>query len=162
MFEHFEKPQELFAYRLASAMTMENDSLQMLADLEQAASSEEVKEMFRHHAGETRQQIENLEEVARVLHLELSEEPSPTTKGLAKEGRALLHKADPALRDDVAVSVALGTEHHEIAVYQSLVATARTLQASQVVHLLSANLDQEQHTSEELVAKAKELADARA
>ncbi|MEQ6899204.1 DUF892 family protein [Microbacterium sp. KR10-403] len=162
MFDRFEKPQDLFAYRLGSAMTMENDSLQMLADLEQAASSEDVKEIFRHHAGETRQQIENLEEVARALSLELTDEPSLATKGLVTEGHALLRRADPVLRDDVAVSVALDTEHHEISVYQSLVATARTLEAPRVVHLLTANLDQEQHTTEELVAKAKELADARA
>ncbi len=162
MFEHFEKPEELFAYRLGSALTMEGDSLQMLADLEQAAPSEEVKEMFRHHAGETQQQIENLHEVFRILGLSLSDQPSPTTKGLAKEGHALLRKTDESLQDDVAVAAALGTEHYEISVYQSLIASAQTMHSPQVVQLLSANLEQEQHTSEELVAKAKELAGAAA
>jgi len=160
MFEHFEKPEELFAYRLGAALTMEQDSLEMLAELEEAAPSEDVKEMFRHHAAETRDQIDNLREVFRVLGLDIVKEPSPTTRELADEGRDLLAKAGETLRDDVAVAAALRTEHHEISAYQSLVATARTKYPAQVVHLLAANLEQEQHTSDELTAKAKELAAA--
>lgn len=162
MFEHFDKPQDLFAFRLGSALAMENDSLQMLNDLEEAARSADVKELFHHHAGETREQIENLYQVFDILGLSPTDQPSPTTKGLAKEGHSLLRKSADALRDDVAVSAALGTEHYEIAAYQNLVATATTMHSPQVVHLLSANLEQEQHTSEELTAKAKELARAAA
>ncbi|QAY61389.1 DUF892 family protein [Microbacterium protaetiae] len=158
MFARFETPEELFAYRLGSALTMENDSLQMLADLEKAALSEDVREMFRHHASQTRDQIDNLHEIFRVLGLTMTEARSPTTKKLVKEGNALLRKADEKLRDDIAVAAALRAEHHEISAYQSLVASARRLHPAQVVHLLSANLEQEQHTSEELAAKAKELA----
>lgn len=42
---------------------MEHESLSMLGDLEEAAVTPEVKQMFSHHADETRHQIENLEQV---------------------------------------------------------------------------------------------------
>ncbi|KHK99035.1 hypothetical protein LK09_07410 [Microbacterium mangrovi] len=158
MFEHFDTPQELFEYRLGSALSMEEDSLQMLGELEEAAHSSELKAMFRHHAGETRQQIENLQAVCSELGLSADLEPSQTTKGLAKEGSALIRKSGDNLVDSVAVAAALGTEHYEIAAYEALIAAAEGMGQTRVVDLLRANLAQEQHTSEELVAKAKQYA----
>lgn len=158
MFEHFDTPQELFEYRIGSALSMEDDSLQMLGELEAAVRSPELKQMFRHHAGETRQQIENLQTVCSELGLSADLEPSQTTKGLAKEGTALLRKSSDALVDSVAIAAALGTEHYEIATYEALIAAAEGMGQMTVVDLLRANLEQEKHTSEELVAKARQFA----
>jgi ferritin-like metal-binding protein YciE len=160
MFEHFETPDELFRYRLGSALQMEHDSLSMLGDLEEAAPSGELKQMFTHHADETREQIRNLELAFEKLGYQVDDSPSPTTKGMAKEAHSLLGKADPRLRDDVAISAALGTEHYEISVYQSLIASAQAMGAAEVVELLQHNLEQEEHTSEELVSAGNRFAQA--
>ena len=77
---HLKSIDELFAYKLGTAVTMEHDSLDMLALLEESAASAEVKEMFAHHADETREQIQNLTSVFELTGLELKEKPSPTTK----------------------------------------------------------------------------------
>ncbi|HKT56051.1 MAG TPA: DUF892 family protein [Microbacterium sp.] len=158
MFEHFDTPRELFEYQLGSAMSMEDDSLQMLGDLESAAASPELKAMFRHHAAETRGQIENLQAVCTELGISAESEPSPTTRGLAKEGASLLRKAGDDVIDTVAVSAALGTEHYEIAAYEALIAAAEGMGQATVVDLLTRNLQQEKHASEELLAKAKQFA----
>ncbi|HWU46022.1 MAG TPA: DUF892 family protein [Humibacter sp.] len=158
MFEHFEKPDELFEYRLGMAMTMEHDSLDMLRELEMAARSDEVKYLFSHHAQETQQQIANLEQAFRLLNIEPNDAPSPTSKGLAKEGTSLIRKSDDALHDDVALSAALGTEHFEISTYQTLIVSAEAIGAPEVARLLTENLEQEKHTSEELEQTAKKLA----
>jgi ferritin-like metal-binding protein YciE len=158
MFEHFEKPDELFEYRLGMAMTMEHDSLDMLRELEMAAQSDEVKHLFSHHAQETQQQIANLEQAFRLLNIEPNDAPSPTTKGLAKEGTSLIRKSDDALHDDVALSAALGTEHFEISTYQTLIVSADSIGAPEVARQLTENLEQEKHTSEELEQTAKKLA----
>ncbi|MHB1235427.1 MAG: DUF892 family protein, partial [Microbacteriaceae bacterium] len=76
MFEHFDQPQELFEYRLGSALTMEHDSLEMLGELEMAAQAAEIKKMFSHHADETRQQIANLERIFELLDLPENDSPS--------------------------------------------------------------------------------------
>jgi ferritin-like metal-binding protein YciE len=62
------------------------------------------------------------------------------------------------LVDGVVLSAALGTEYYEISAYQTLVTSAEAMGASEVVALLRENLQQEQHTSEELNAAAKKVA----
>jgi ferritin-like metal-binding protein YciE len=158
MFEHFDAPQELLEYRLGSALTMEHDSLEMLRELETVAQSEEIKHLFAHHAVETEQQIANLERCFSSLGAEVNDSPSPTTKGLAKEGTALIRKTDPGLLDSVVLSAALGTEHYEISAYQTLVTSAEAMGATEVAALLKENLQQEEHASEELNAAAKRVA----
>ncbi|WP_022881192.1 ferritin-like domain-containing protein [Gryllotalpicola ginsengisoli] len=160
MFEHFDKPQELFEYKLGTALTMEHDSLNALRELEMASQSEEVRNLFAHHQGETKQQIANLEQAFQLLGVEPDQSPSPTTKGLMKEGAALVAKTDKSLVDSVTLSAALENEHYEIAAYQSLIISAEAMGATQVCDLLKQNLDQEMHTSEELNQAARMAAHA--
>lgn len=158
MFEHFDRPKDLFEYQLGSALTMEHDSLNMLRELETAAQSPEVRQLFSHHQAETEQQIQNLERGFQILGLDVNDSPSPTTKGLAKEGSALIAKTDRSLVDSVALSAALGTEHYEISTYESLIIAAEAMGAGEVRELLQQNLDQETHTSEELNRCARKVA----
>jgi ferritin-like metal-binding protein YciE len=160
MFEHFDRPEELFEYRLGSALTMEHDSLNMLRELEMAAQSDEAKKLFSHHQEETKEQIANLEKALQLIGSGPDRSPSPTTKGLMKEGTSLIAKTDKSLVDDVAFAAALGTEHFEIASYESLIISAEALGANEVKGLLEQNLQQEKHTSEELAQAARRLATA--
>lgn len=145
-----ETPLELMHYQLRSALTMEGDSLAALGELSKAATSKEVKEMFRHHADETKEQIENLHRVFELLELKDTSAPSPTTKGISKQAESLIGKSTKSLRNQVVLSCALGNEHWEISAYQSLIIPATAMGATDAVALLQANLDQEIHTSEEL------------
>ncbi|HLP23707.1 MAG TPA: ferritin-like domain-containing protein [Microbacteriaceae bacterium] len=149
--------ESVLSYKLGVALSMEHDSLAMLGELESAASSAEVKHLFSHHADETREQIEHLEQVFERTGLEPKEKPSPTTKGLATEGSSLLEKVDEPFRDAVALSAAGGTEHFEIATYRSLISLSEALGQSAAVELLSSNLEQEEHTSTELERVLKEV-----
>ena len=152
-----ESPVDLLRFQLRTAMTMEEDSLAALGELEQAARSQDVKKMFRHHADETREQIENLRKVFGVLELPESTAASPSTKGIAKQAESLIARSAPALRDQVTLSAALGNEHYEISAYQSLILATRAQGAVDAVTLLTDNLQQETHTSEELSKKLEEL-----
>jgi len=153
-----ETPQDLLRFQLRTAMTMEDDSLPALGELARAARSKEVTRLFEHHAEETREQIENLRKVFRLLELPESSAASPSTKGISKQARSLIERAEPALHDVVTLSCALGNEHYEISAYQSLIVATRAHGAGDAEALLSANLDQETHTSEELLGKLQELA----
>jgi ferritin-like metal-binding protein YciE len=160
MFEHFDHAGDLFEYQLGSALTMEHDSLTMLRELEMAAQSPEVKQLFAHHQEETQQQIDNLERAFQLIGKEPDRSPSATTKGLMKEGAALIGKTDKSLVDNVALSAALGTEHYEISAYESLCIAAEAMGAGEVQNLLQQNLEQEKHTSEELAQAARKVAAA--
>ena len=58
----------------------------MLGDLEDKARRDELKQQFRHHADETRQQIDNIEQVFRALGEEPDDSPC-RLKALDKEAR---------------------------------------------------------------------------
>ena len=143
-------PTDLLHYQLRTALTMENDSLAALGELTKAARSADIKKLFRHHADETKEQIANLQQVFRLLELKESTAPSPSTKGISRQAASLLERSAPKLRDQVALSSALGNEHYEISAYQALIVPTSAMGLPDVVALLQANLDQEVHTSEEL------------
>jgi ferritin-like metal-binding protein YciE len=152
-----ETPTDLLQYQLRTALTMEADSLAALGELTKAAKSAEVKKMFRHHADETKEQIENLHRVFGLLEFRESTAPSPSTKGISKQAESLIGRSGTRLRDQVALSCALGNEHYEISAYQGLIIPATALGVTDVVILLQANLDQETHTSEELQSMLQKI-----
>jgi ferritin-like metal-binding protein YciE len=158
VFEKLDTPQELFTYKLGAALTMENTVLDMLGDLEEKARSEQLKQQFHHHAQETQQQIRNIEQAFSAMGEEPEDEPCPPIQGIQKESKANIKKTDDALVDAVILSGAAETEHHEIAVYESLIAQAEAMGRSNVVSLLRENLEQEQHTLEEVRQATRQVA----
>jgi ferritin-like metal-binding protein YciE len=158
MFERLNSPQELFHYKLGAALTMENNVLKMLGDLEESSQSDQLKGQFRHHADETRQQIQNIEQAFSALGQEPDDSPCPAIQGLDKEGKANIKKSDDSVVDAVILSAAAETEHHEIAVYEGLITEAQAMGKQDIVQLLQQNLEQEQHTLEEVKQATQELA----
>jgi ferritin-like metal-binding protein YciE len=157
MFEHFTTPEDIFSFKLGSALSMEEDSLAMLEKMAATTPRPELKELFELHAAETRQQIENLKQCFALLGEEVNDSPSPTTKGLAKEAAASISKTDSSIVDAVLLAGGLETEHYEIAVYETLITNAEARGAHEVVALLKANYDQEVAASEKIKAAAKEI-----
>ena len=150
MFEKLETPNDVFTYKLGAALTMEQTVLEMLGKLEEEAQRADLKALFHHHADETRTQVQNLEQAFRTLGEEPDDKPCPAIEGIEKEGKANIKKTDDRLVDSVIAAGAIETEHHEIAVYEALIAHAEAMGRSEVVELLRQNLEQEQHTLEEV------------
>jgi ferritin-like metal-binding protein YciE len=150
MFERVETRQELFTHKVGAALKMENTVLEMLGKLEETAQRRELQEQFRHHAEETRDQIRNLEAVFAALGLEPDEKACPAIEGLEKEAQANIKMTDDRLLDAVVLAGAAETEHHEIAVYENLITQAETMDEQDIVALLQENLEQEQHTLQEV------------
>jgi ferritin-like metal-binding protein YciE len=162
MFDKLSNPRDVFGHQLGAALTMEQDVLQMLGDLEEKAQRDELKRQFRHHAEETRQQIGNIEQAFRALGEEPDDSPCPVTKALEKEAKANIKMADDSVVDAVILSGAAETEHHEIAVYESLITQAEEFGKPDVVNLLQQNLEIEQHTLDEVKQQQRQVAHAAA
>jgi ferritin-like metal-binding protein YciE len=62
----------------------------------------------------------------------------------------MLKQTDERFVDVVVLGAAAETEHHEIAVYEGLIAQAEALGEQDVVPLLQENLEIEQHTLDEV------------
>jgi ferritin-like metal-binding protein YciE len=162
MFDKLNNQRELFGHKLGAALTMEQDVLDMLGDLEQKAQRDELKQQFRHHAQETRQQIDNIEQVFRAPGEEPDDSPCPVTKALDKEAKANIKMADDSVVDAVILSGAAETEHHEIAVYESLLTQAEQIGPPEITQLLQQNLEIEQHTLDEVKQQQRQLVTAAA
>jgi ferritin-like metal-binding protein YciE len=157
MFDKLNNPREVFGHKLGSALTMEQNVLEMLGDLEDESQRDELKQQFRHHADETRQQIANIEQSFRAMGEEPDDSPCPAIKGLEADAKANIKMADDSVVDDVILAGAAATEHHEIAVYETLITHAEELGEPDIVQLLQQNLDQEQHTLEEVTRAQREI-----
>jgi ferritin-like metal-binding protein YciE len=158
MFDKIDSPQELLTFKLGSALTMEQNVLEMLGDLEEKARHDELKSQFRHHADETRHQIGNLERAFGALGAEPDDKPCLPIKGIDAEGKINMKMADDQMVDSVILSGAAETEHHEIAVYESLIVHAEALGRQDVVTLLQENLEQERHTLDEVRQHSRRIA----
>jgi ferritin-like metal-binding protein YciE len=159
MFERLNTPEEAFNYKLGAALKMENTVLEkILDDSIDEAKDEQLKGLLRHHQDETRQQIANIEQAFAAFGWEVDDSPCPTIEALHKEAKANVKKTDDALVDTVILSGAMETEHHEIAVYEWLITNARGMGRDDVASLLQQNLQQEQHTLEEVKRSASQMA----
>jgi ferritin-like metal-binding protein YciE len=158
MLDKVDTPTELFTHKLGAALTMEDKVLDMLGDNEAHAQSDELKALFRHHAEETRGQIRNIEGAFASLGQEPDKKMCPAIDGLKLEAKANMKLTDDRLMDDVILGAAAETEHHEIAVYEELITYAHAMGRQEVAGLMRQNLEQEQHTLEEVQRMAESVA----
>lgn len=158
MFERLNTPQEALNWKLGAALTMEREILTMLDELIEEARDESVKQAFRAHRAETQGHVQNLEEVFRLFGWEVDDSPCPTIKAIEKEGKANIKKADQVILDSIILAGAMETEHHEIAVYESLIIHAQAFGREDAAQLLRRNLQEEQAALEKVTTLARQHA----
>jgi ferritin-like metal-binding protein YciE len=141
---------QFFAHKLGATLTMEETILSMLSELEGKANDGELKEQLSHHREETQGQVSNLNQAFSALGVQPELNPCPAIEGLEQEGQETLQQASPELYDAVILAGCAEVEHHEIAVYDGLIALGDELGEDDVVALLKENLEQEEHTLKEV------------
>ena len=138
-------PEEIFSFKLGSALTMEQKLVEILSELEEHANRDEVKRDLREHREDTRQHVTNIKRCFELLGEDVDDSPCPVIEAMAKDGKATIKKTDDALVDAVILAAATESEHYEIAVYETLITNAEARDASEVAALLRQNLEQEKH-----------------
>jgi ferritin-like metal-binding protein YciE len=158
MFEKLNSPQDVFSFKLGSALQMEQTVLGMLGDLQKEAQRDELKRQFSHHADETQQQIRNIEQAFDSMGEKPDDKPCAPMQAIEKEGKLNIKKASDDMVDEVILAGAAETEHHEIAVYEALITQAQALGRSDIARLLEQNLEQERHTLQEVQGHMQRVA----
>ena len=151
-------PDKLFEHELGMALGAERKVLSTLKKLEREAQRDELKQQLRHHAGETEQQIKNIERAFEALGGKATGHHHESAEGIATEGEKMIGMVDDQLVDTVILGAAAKTEHVEIAMYEDLITKAEAMGEEDVVSLLQENLEQEQHTLEEVKKASQKLA----
>jgi ferritin-like metal-binding protein YciE len=148
MFEHLNTPEEVFSFKLGSALKMEQQLANLLEDLERSTGRTEIKRALSEHREETLQHARNIEKCFQLLDEEVDDSPCPVIDAIASDSKATIKKTDAALVDDVILAAAAESEHYEIAVYETLVTHAEARGATEVAALLRRNLNEEEHALE--------------
>jgi ferritin-like metal-binding protein YciE len=158
MFEKLNTPEEIFSFKLGSALSMENTILEMLDDLQEKTNRGEIRQMLAAHAEDTRHHIANIRKSFELLGEEIDDSPCPAMQGIEKEGKATLKMTDDSIADAAILAGAIETEHYEIAVYEILVTNAKARGATEVAALLQENLDSEHKTLDAVKETAGRIA----
>jgi ferritin-like metal-binding protein YciE len=161
LFERLNTAEEAYHYKLGSALKMERTVLEkILDDSIEVAEDDGIKQLLRHHQDETRSHIERVEQAFGLLGWEVDDSPCPVIEAIHKEAKVDAKKTDDALVDLMVLAGSMQTEHHEIAMYESLIMQARAMGREDVAGLLQQNLDDEQHTLDEVRRAAERIVPA--
>ena len=147
---------DLFLDTLKDIYFAEKKILTALPKMAKAAQSDDLRAAFEKHEGETKKQVERLEQVFDLLGESARGKNCPAIIGIIEEGQEIMkeYKGTPAL-DAGLLSAAQAVEHYEISRYGTLKTWAAELGLDEAVRLLDATLAEEKATDEALTELAE-------
>ena len=148
---------KLLEDQLKDLYNAESQLVKALPKMAKAASAEGLKEAFTSHLEETREQVNRLTEVGKILGYKLSGKKCVAMEGLIEEGKEALEAEGPdGVLDLALIASAQKVEHYEISAYGSARALAEQLGHTEAVALLQATLDEESAADEKLTGIAQD------
>ena len=142
------KLDDFFITMLSEIYWSEQNLVNVLSTMAEAATTAELKEAFIRHKQQTQVHVQRLEEVFSMLGIAAEAEPSVGLQGLFDEGWQVIDETDEgsAQRDVALIIAAQKVEHYEMACYGSLITLARTLGQIEVAEHLMPTLTEEKET----------------
>jgi ferritin-like metal-binding protein YciE len=130
--------------QLRDLYSAEQQLVDALPKMQEAAASPELKNAFQTHLQETRGQKTRLEQVFRLLGQEAQAETCEAMQGLISEGQEIIDlDGDPDVKDAALIAAAQRVEHYEMAGYGCVRTFARRLGLNDVAEQLQRSLDEE-------------------
>jgi len=149
---------EVLLDELRDMYSAENQLVVSLPKLAKGSNDKHLKELFTTHLEETKGQVNRLKQVFELLDEKPTGEHCNGMEGVIEEGADALEKDEEgASFDSGIVGAALRTEHYEIAGCTATIAMAKTLNLSEVVALLTENLNEEIAAADKIMAAAQPI-----
>jgi ferritin-like metal-binding protein YciE len=128
----------------------EKHLVKTLPKMQEAASSEELKNAFADHLEATRGHVVRLEQVFEMLGEKAEAKKCDAMEGIIKEGQDIISETEQgtATRDVGLILAAQKVEHYEISTYGGLAQLARTINQSHIAGLLEETLGEEKEADE--------------
>lgn len=156
---------ELFVDILRDTFDAENQIVHALPKAIQAASHVELKEALSSHLEETKNQVERLKRIFKMINENPTGQKCEAMHGLLKECEEMASKKTAAAVKDAGIIVACQkVEHYEISTYGSARTIARHLSDAKVneridfdeiADILQQSLDEESDADEKLTEVAE-------
>jgi ferritin-like metal-binding protein YciE len=130
--------------QLEDLYSVEEQLIEALPKMAEAASSQELKSAFQTHLEETRHQKQRLEQVFKMFGHEPKAETCEAMEGLIEEGQDIIEaEGDADVKDAALIAAAQRVEHYEMAGYGCVRTFARRLGRQDAADLLQETLDEE-------------------
>ena len=147
---------DLILAELRDLYNAENQLVEALPKMADAASSTELKQAFTHNLEETNKHVRRLDEVFTKLKEDPKGETCEAMKGLVKEGEEFIHaKGEPEVRDAGLIGAAQRVEHYEMAGYGTAKTLAQRLGFQDIAKLLETTLNEEKAADQKLTSVAE-------
>ncbi|TZF98538.1 ferritin-like domain-containing protein (plasmid) [Chryseobacterium panacisoli] len=143
---------KLFVSALKDIYYAENAILEALEKMQEAATTEELKEAFEDHHLQTQKHVKRLEKVFKLIDEKPEKKECKAIKGIIEEGEEVIKSTEngSATRDAALIIAAQKVEHYEIAAYGGLAQLAVTMGHDKAADLLARTLQEEEDTDSHL------------
>lgn len=144
--------------QLRDLSSAEEQLIDALPKMAEAAANPDLQSAFRTHLEETRGHKDRLDQAIRLLGKEPGSETCAAMKGLISEGEEIIGTdGDPDVKDAAIIAAAQRVEHYEMAGYGCARSFARRLGHMQVAALLQQTLDEEANADKLLTELAENV-----
>jgi len=130
--------EKFFVNQLKDIYYAENKILDGLKKMEKAATTDELKDAFKEHHGQTEKHVKRLGKVFGLLNKKAEGKKCDAIEGILKEGESIIDETEEGTmtRDAALIFAAQKVEHYEIATYGGLVQFAITLDLHEAADIL--------------------------
>ena len=150
--------EEVFLQELGDIYSAETQLIKALPKMAKAAQSEELKDAFSAHLGETENHVERLKQIFEMFGKTAKTVKCKGMEGLIDEGKEVISKHEDTTGLDAAIiCAAQKAEHYEIATYGTLCTYAELLGLRDAKRLLGQNLEEEKRTDAKLTQLAESV-----
>lgn len=150
---------QLFVHEIADLMSAEEQLIEALPKMAEAATAKELKKAIESHLKETVTQLKRLEKIAEQINMKASDKKvCKAMKGLIAEGQeAVKEIAAGPVRDAAIIGAAQRVEHYEIAGYGNARAMAQGLKLKEAFELLNETIHEEGEADKKLTKIAESV-----
>lgn len=141
---------ELFYNGIKGMYWSEQQLVDALPKMADAAASKELAQAILNHQAETTTHVERLEQVFEIMDMAPRTKKCMALEGLTIDGEAVIENTDtgsPA-RDLGIIMASQKVEHYEIAAYTGLIDLAQKLGMEEIAGVLQETLQEEQASSQ--------------
>jgi ferritin-like metal-binding protein YciE len=157
LIEKIQNLKALYIDQVRTMLSAEEQIVDGLEKMEQAATDTELQEAFRLHRQETKVHITRLERILNHTAGDADERKCKVVASMTQEGEELVQECDGTLRDVALIAAVQRVEHYEMAVYGALRNFALVLQFASDAEVLDQTLQEEGHADQELTGISERL-----
>ncbi|MGA2232760.1 MAG: ferritin-like domain-containing protein [Tepidisphaeraceae bacterium] len=148
---------DLMEDELKDLYSAENQLLKALPKMAKKASSSQLKTAFTNHLKETEGHVKRLQQIGKILDINLGGKVCQAMQGLIEEGgEALDNDGPPAVVDSALIGAARRVEHYEMAAYCATRGMAIELGNDPVAQLLEQTTNEEEAADNKLKSIAQD------